>query len=61
MKPDKKMSTNSKKDKSLIEKNMMKKHKKEKNNSTVDLTAQKHKANQKDHTKDHIKDIKDSL
>ena len=40
---------------------MMKKHKKEKNNSTVDLTAQKHKANQKDHTKDHIKDIKDNL
>lgn len=61
MKPDKKMSTNSKKDKSLIEKNIMKKPKKEKNNSTVDLTAQKHKVNQKDHTKDHIKDIKDSL
>ena len=61
MKPEKKLSTNSKKEKSLVEKNMMKKHKKEKNNSTVDLTALKHKANQKDNTKDHIKDIKDNL
>ncbi len=48
IKPDKKLSTNSKKEKLHADKNIMKKHKKDKNNSTIDLTSQKHKANHKD-------------
>ncbi len=46
--PEKKLSTNSKKERLHAEKNIMKKHKKDKNNSTIDLTSVKNKANHKE-------------
>jgi hypothetical protein len=46
--PEKKLSANSKKERLHAEKNIMKKHKKDKNNSTIDLTSVKNKENNKE-------------